>query len=296
MIINKRIDWKQGMEITPYTFIEADYYEQFNHDINRKLASIKSYGLLPKVKFNINSDIINSSIEIHEINCEAITRNGLFFQIFEKFTFELPSLLKGEYYIVAKIKEYIQLEVNEVPYIQMEYDFELKELAELSDGNLFPLIKIRKENEYWEKVDYIPPSFALSCSRMLSNKHEEIKKLLNEISECIYNKKYESYLTYSFSMLLLEMNHYTKNETPYELVLLLKKFVKTFLFFEQNIGEKAINFIKKEFDNNDIFITLEEVTIIFYYFKEILGKEEIFEELPEKEEPIIEDNEWNPVI
>jgi hypothetical protein len=295
----KRLDWKRGMEVMPSTFIASDNFQQFNHDINRKLITQKSYGLLPKVKFDIQSVIVDAILEIQEIYCEAITKNGVLIQLFEKFTIPLPSLLTGEHYIVAQIKDISHVEINEIPYLQVEYYYEVKQWAELSDGNVFPIIKIKKDGEYWEKVEYIPPCYTISSCRILLNKHEEIRKLLNEIFETIDKKKYQPYLVYGLSLHLLELNNYTNNETPYELVLLLKKIIKTLLEFEPDFDGNTDKYLQSEFEHNDVLNTLNQALLRVQNFLNFLTQQKLPIEdiIEEKDTSVIEENkDWIPEI
>jgi len=294
MKANKKIDWQTGMEITSQTFIEAENFQQFHDDLNRKLVSLRSYGLIPKVKFTLDSTIIDFTLTIEEICCEAITKNGTLLNLHEGGIINLPSMYTGEYFVVAKIKEQKHIEINEIPYLETVYEYDLKQWADLSDGNLFPLLKIKKENEYWEKVVYIPPCIAISSCRELINNSEEIRTLFNEINDNIGRKKYNSYLMYAFSILSIELNSFTKNETPSELILLLKKIIATLLLCEPDFDNTSKTFLQNEYDHYDISKAFEQLIILFNSFKDKLFQEEVVEEKIEEETPI--NDEWCPPI
>ena len=292
MTENMRIDWMQGMEIIPATLIAADNYHLFHHDLNRKLLSQQVYGLIPRIKFDINCSISNNLLQIQEIHCDAITRNGQVIQLHGKYTVTLPPSSMGEFYLVVKTQGSTHVEINEIPYTDVNYNLEFKPWAELADGNIFPVIKIRKEGDYWQTVDYIPPCFTISSCRMLIGKYEEMKKIVKEIHGHFLNLHYADYLEYSFSLLLSELNFMTKNETPYVFLLLIRKIVGTFFACEQDLINEGDNFIKNDYDHNDLQIMLDQASILLNKFLEILiekGKGTPLPEPPEQEE-------WVPQI
>ncbi len=273
MKANKRIDWKQGMLITPDTFIESDNYHQLHHEINRKLIIQKSYGLLPDSNFVIESEITSSTLEIKKIYCEAIIKNGKLILIDKKYSIPLPNIPSGEFYIAAKIAETSHFETNEIPYLQTEYDFEIRPIksgTELSDDNFFPIMKITNASGSWENMDYIPPCLTISSCRILIDLQEEIKKISNEIIVLITNKKYEPYLLYNLTMLFLELNNYTKSETPFVMVLLLKKIFKTILICHPDLDNCVDIFIQKEYDHDDIKKRLDQAFQFLQKYKEVL--------------------------
>lgn len=292
---NMRIGWKQGMEVMPATLIAADSYQLFHHELNRKLLTQQSYGLFPRVKFDINCSITNNLLQIQEVHCDAITRNGQFIQLRGKYTVTLPQLPAGECYLVVKIKGFSPIEINEIPYSEVIYDLEFRQWAELSDGNVLPIIKILKEGEWWKMADYIPPCFTISSCRMLVNKHEEIRKLVNEISGHFTNKNYPVHIEYAFSLLLIELNYLTKNEIPYDLILLLKKIIKSFLACEPEMNsDDTDGFLKSDYDHNDIIKALDKAHSLLRKFLEILiMKEAKKESLPK---PPGEPEEYVPII
>lgn len=276
-----RIDWKQGMEVMPATMIAADNYQLFHHELNRKFLDQQSYGLFPRVKFDINCSITNNLLQIQEVYCDAITRNGQFIQLRGNYTIALPQLSAGECYLVVKTKGFSQIEINEIPYSEVIYDLEFRQWAELRD-EVLPIIKILKEGEEWKIVDYIPPCFTINSCKMLGNKLEEIRKLVKDISEHFKNKNYPAHIEYAFSLLFMELNYLTKNEIPYDLILLLKKTIISFPACEPELFGDDEGFLQNEYDHNDIIKALNQAHSLLRKFLAILIMKE------KKEEPIIE--------
>jgi hypothetical protein len=292
MKANKKIDWKQGMIITPETFIESDNYQEFHDEINRKLIIQKSYGLLPNSKFFIEANIVDSKLEIKRIYCEAITKNGGLIFIDKNYSIPLTNLASGEFYVAAKMKESSRFEVNEIPYIQSEYDFELIQIksgTECLDDQLFPIMKISTLSGSQEILDYIPPCISISSCGILIDLQDAIKKISNEIIVLIGKKNYEPYLLYNLTMLFLELNNYSKNETPYILVLQLKKIIKTILLCNPDIDDSAETFIQRSYDHNDIKKKLDQAFLFLQKYKEVL----CFVEMAPPKEP---DKEEEDVI
>lgn len=296
MKANNRLAWKQGMLITPEILIESDNYQQFHHMTNRKLIIRSSYGLLPKVKFAIDSDIIDSDMEIKDIYCEAVTQNGNIMLLDKKCVISLPSLPVGKYYITVKNSDPSYFETNEIPYCRNEYDYEVKSWVELSNGSFFPIMKMQNEAGYWERIDYIPPCFAISSCRILKNKYDEIIRILNEIQGIIDRRNYEPYLTYSLAMLILELNNYTQNETPFEMVLLLKKILKTILLMQADLDNDLENFIQTEYDHNDVLVLIDSAIDHIQKIENALSQEKPEEKPQEEEKKEIEPDEWVPPI
>jgi hypothetical protein len=291
---NMRIDWKQGMEVMPATFIASDNYQLFHHELNRKFLAQQSYGLFPRVKFDINCSITNNLLQIQEIYCDAITRNGQFIQLRGNYTVGLPQSSAGEFYLVVKTKGFSQIEINDIPYSEVIYDLEFRQKAELSNINGLPIIKILKEGEGWRIAEYIPPCFTVDSCRMLIEKHGEILKLMEDISEHFRDKNYPAHIEYAFSLFWMELKYMTKNEIPYDLVLLVKKTIMSFLACEpEELNGDADGFLKSEYDHNDIIIALDKAQSLLRKFLEILTKKDVKEEpIPKPPEP----EEYIPLI
>jgi len=278
------------MIITPETFTESDMYHDFHHGINRKLIIQNSYGLLPDSNFDIDCIIINAVLEIKKIFCEAILKSGLLILLDKKYSIPLPNLPTAEYYVAAKITQPSHFETNEIPYIQTEYDFEIKPAkawTEQSAYNLFPIMKITNASGSWEIMDYIPPCLTISSCGILINLQEEIKKISNEIIVLMNSKTYEPYLIYNLTLLFLELNNYTKNEPPFVMVLLLKKIFKTIIICHPGLDDSAEIFILQEYDHNDIKKKLDQAFSFLQSFKEVLCFVEIEPPKPEEDEDII---------
>jgi hypothetical protein len=288
---NMRIDWMQGMEVIPATMIAADNYHIFHHELNRRLLTQQSYGLLPRVKFDISGTITNNLLQIQEIHCDAITRNGQFIQFHGPFTTPLPQDSSLECFLVIKTKGVTHQAINEIPYSEIICDFEFRQRVELSDGNILPVIKLLKEHEGWRMAEYIPPCFTLSSCRLFIARYEEIRKIMNEISGLIRDKGFPEHILHFYSLLFLEVNSLSKNEIPFDLILLLKKTVHTVVACEPQLQESSEGFLKSEYDPNDVLTSLDKARMILKRFREIL--ETIKEPLPEQP---AEPEEWVPSI
>lgn len=270
------------MEITASTFIEAEKYHLFQHKINRKLATLKSYGLLPNTRFECQYTVNANTVQVEDLQCEAITKNGSLLQIKNEFSIDIPETETDTLYLVAQIEGSSPVEIDNIPYMELNYYYTFKIWEELSNGNIFPLLKIKKWGDYWQSMDYIPPAIALNSHKELKNKHQEIIKLVDETIEALKSKNASANLLYHFSIFSIELKYYTTDETPYDFLLLLKKILRTIELYTDELKEKLRNLFEAVYDPNSLAEILQEMISYLSEFNDLLHVAPI--EQP-KEEP-----------
>jgi hypothetical protein len=283
MNIYHKIDWKPGMEITASTFIEAEKYHLFQHKINRKLATLKSYGLLPNTRFECLYTVNGDTLQVEDLQCEAITRNGSLLQIKNEFSIAIPEIEVDTLYLVAQIEGFSPVEIDNVPYMELNYYYTFKMWEELSNGNVFPLLKLTRYDGGWREMNYIPPAIALNSHKELKNKHQKAIKLIDEIMAVLKEKNVPASLLYYFSLFSIELKFYTTDESPFEFLLLLKKILRTIELYTQDLKDKLRNLLESTHDPNGLAEVLQEIISSLSEFNELLQTKPVE---PPKEDPI----------
>lgn len=284
MKVFNKIDWQLGMDINAETLIHADQYNFSRHQIHQKLATLTSYGLLPQTKYEIISRLKGNILEVESLQCEAISKSGKLFRINESFDIPLSESEQGIYYLVAQIDGYLQEMVDTIPCMKVNYSFHLKRWIDLSNGNIIPLLKLKKDGQGWSSFDYIPPVIALSSHRALIQHFSDIKKLFIQISDRIATWPDYGFLSYLLSIYLLDIESYSTNETPAEYVLLLKKILRTLSSYCPLEGWNPEHFMAEKYDHSEIKQTMEEAEQLFQLFDNIISAQPEPEPEPEPEE------------
>jgi len=233
----QRINWKQGMEITPEIFIESDHYHIAERQMLSALLASRGYGIFPNSKFTIDYELHNNKIEIRIANCIALTKNGDVINIQQNTSFikELPIDEVSECYAVLSLVHQAQKQTDESElHIVPQYDISFLSTNELIENGI-PVLKLLKQNSAWEiDAHYIPPAIALNALHSLTNKFIEIKDIIKKIIGC-YPEKDAHYLT--LMMLQIELNNFSSKESPETLIMMMKKFCFIFQTFLKNVKE-----------------------------------------------------------
>jgi predicted component of type VI protein secretion system len=229
----QRINWKQGMEITPEIFIESDNYHIAERQLLGTLLASRLYGIFPDSKFTMHYEIHNQEIVIQISNCIALLSNGDVINIQRNISFNkaLPIDETAEYYAILSQKHIDENELHIVP----QYDISFKKTNEPIDNGI-PVLKLFRNDV---DANYIPPSIALNSVDLLMNKYIEIKNIIHKT----FNYYPENDLNYLLLTLLqLELNNLSSKESPETLVQLMKKFC---LVFQTHLKIGPLQSVKK---------------------------------------------------
>ena len=250
---HNKIHWKKGLDITPEILIASDNYHIAERNLLGRFFAFRLYGILPGRKFYIEKDIDNNNVYIKNLECFAITNDGYIINIQRDTPFSKELSLKeamgAELYVILTVDPYA---------ITPEYNLALKRVGETIENGI-PVLKIYKNNQCWEiDNNYIPPSIALYSVDTLKQQYSGIKNRLSHITE----KLPENDMICIQAMLLkLELDNYCLQESPQELVSLLKKIcwtLKLHLKTSKRMNElpDAEKFIEEQYNHNDIEKTL----------------------------------------
>ena len=224
----QRINWKQGMEITPEIFIESDDYHIAERQLLGMLLSARCYGLFPNSKFTMDYELHNNQIAVSISDCIALVSSGYVVNIQNKTSFnkELPTDETVECYVVLSVvlnadKLTDESELHIVP----QYDISFKKINEPIENGI-PVLKICRKNASWEVAHgYIPPSIAINSIDSLANKYVEIKNIIHKIL-AHYAENDSNHLL--LMLLQLDLNNFSSKESPEALTLMMKKFASIF--------------------------------------------------------------------
>ena len=258
-----RIHWKKGMDITHEVFVASDnYHITERNQLGRFLAS-RLYGILPDSHFYIEHAINNNNIRVQNLECLAISNDGYVINIQKDTPFckelQVQETTDATLYVVLTINLYPAMPVDENElYIYPEYNLILKRTDEPIEQGI-PIGKIYKNGSSWEvDKNYIPPSIALNAVEALKHKFFEIKNSINKIVEKIVEKISDESTIYLQTILLqLELDNFSNQKTPEELMLLMKKFCWIFQYYlktSKNIEELPLvkYFLNQPYNHHEI--------------------------------------------
>lgn len=290
MNILDKVNWEKGMEITAATFIEAERYHTYRQDLNRRLLILRSYGLVPGDQYELESRILDNTLEITRMHCEAVSRKASLFQLYVPLTFTLPECEEGVYYFMVYNEGSETYDRNEISYIRPHCSYGLKQRQELSGGDFFPLLKLVKSSSGWQKADYIPPSVSLSAHPGLSHYYLEIKRIVDAITAHLkeHNDKIEFLLSYT----AIELHFFTGNEAPGELILLVKKIMKILQYNAPHFKEDMESYIAMPYDHDDCAENFEEAVKLLESYREIIMRIEVVPN-PEPEPELPQEDFYN---
>jgi len=251
-----KIRWRKGLEVTPETFIEADNYHIAERSLLGRYSAFRWYGILSGNKFNINFKIDNQTLSIHTLECVAITREGYLINIQgdTPYANQLNLDMNGtDFYVLLTVDPYSFVPVDDKGlYVCPEYNLVLKRTEEAFENGI-PVLKLYKEYQSFKMDEqYIPPSIALDSVPVLTQRYLVIRDTLNAIIEKL--PRGEIYI--SAMLLKMEINNYSLQESPQELVLLMKKTCRIFQFYlktAKRIDEltSVDDFINEVYNHND---------------------------------------------
>jgi hypothetical protein len=286
-----RIFWERGLDITPEIFIGVDNYNTFQWNIIRKLNALRSYGILPGRKFQIETNIDSDILSVRKLNCLAITQQGNLIDISTPISFreiKLYECTNEDHYLVLRVRPYeIEPLEDNKPYARPKYDIEIKNTrTDIEDG--IPILKICRIDKKWEKdPNYILPSVSFCADENLLKAYETITKKLSEITAKFSD---EDFYTLQIKLLEIELKNYSSSKSPFELITLLKKIIAVSESYVKKLLKSTgdldcLNeFVERKYNHNE---TAASLTTAYSCLDTIIRK---LEEKPEPEvkpEPVL---------
>jgi len=254
-----KIHWKTGLDVTPEVFVASDNYHIAERHLLGYCLAHYLYGIVPDGTFYLEKRIDYDNLCINSLSCAAVSRYGYVINIDNKKPFNkelnIPEVEEDEQYVVLTVNPFDATSADEEDDLVLpEYDLVLMSLNDTIENGI-PVLKIFRDGAYWGiDKDYIPPSISLNSTDELVQRYNRIK---NEIN-LIMDKLPEDYLLYPQALLLqFELDHYSLQESPHNLIMLLKKFCRIFQLFlkaSKNIEDlpDLISFMKEEYNHLEI--------------------------------------------
>lgn len=228
-----KIDWKTGLDITPEVFISSDNYHIADRNLLGHLLASNLYGVIPDETFYFEKRIDYDNVHISNLECVAVSKYGYIININSDNAFDkeldLSDADEDEHYVVLTVNPFVAIPSEyEEGFACPEYDLALKSKNDTIEEGI-PILKIFRDGSYWGiDKDYIPPAMAINSVDKLIEKFNIIK---NGIS-LIVDKLPEDYMFYAHTLLLqFQLNSFSMQETPQELIKILKQFCHIFKAF-----------------------------------------------------------------
>ena len=185
MDINAKINWTPGMEITAQTFIGLDENLDFRQQLAIRAAlSGQRMGLLPGAEFSCNGKFVKNKFEVERLRCLAVLPSGRLIHPDEEVAVPIPMLYGTEYYLTIGIGEgRIEYERENVPYYRPQYEYAIHTREEVSQADLFPLLRFSvNEGVFSVDCEYIPPCLQLSADERFAQYLEKYAELISGLA------------------------------------------------------------------------------------------------------------------
>lgn len=210
--MEKRIKWKDGMEIGSEVFILSDkYHLSKTKEIGMILASVR-YGI---VKGSLSLDQFAGCTNVTIKGLLALTSDGTIVNI-EEMQQEVH--ISNEGYIVIRHKGTIESDVDGIPFEEPLY--ECLCTSDIYNGDLI----IGRMNERGLLKGYIPPCYLIGAHPALVNTYERCINLLHSVREKIKTLE-QIGDTLQLDILTINLSNLGVEESPKSLYLAMIKII-----------------------------------------------------------------------
>lgn len=281
-----RINWNVGMELTPETFIHLENQWAEYRLLLRKVQASHQFGLIPDTEFNVAVSLDGDNLTLTEVECHALLPKGgmVHLQRSETRSFHLGNSSDCCYLAVWPTDEERHYELDEVPFIENEYQFGLRCLNELP--GTMPLAKAVFEDGAWKlQDDYILPVMTMESSPVMQEMLTAIRQLALQIT---LHEKFKLLRNHDLMNLIVEeMGSLDGTQPPRDFVTLCRRFVRLFSYLTDELPAPPL-----DYNPYDIQLFLYSVCSYLIKAHEILPTLEVVEYQPvQKQEPVPEPEE-----
>ena len=269
-----RINWNVGMELLPETFIHLENQLAEYRTLLRKVQASKQFGLIPGTVFQAAASVEGNALNVGKVDCQALLEDGGMVDCHceARRQLTLPSSGDSRYLAVWPSEKTREYELDDVPFVENEYEFGLRSLGELPGS--MPLAKVVHEGGTWQlQDDYIAPVIAMQDSAMLMEMKEAVLLLIGQITS---HEKFDYLRNHDVMRLLAEeMESLGPNQSPCEFVTLCRRFARLLSYV---ILKEPVRFVA--YNPYDIQLFLTQVCGFLIQAIETLPEVEIVEYQP----------------
>lgn len=220
-----RINWNVGMELLPETFIHLENQMAAYRQLLRKVQASKQFGLIPGSAFKAMVSIEEGALTVDEVDCQALLEDGgmVDYHRDARWQLTIPGSSGSYYLALAPSEKTREYELDEVPFVENEYEFTLRTLEQLP-GHM-PIAKVIHENGAWQlQEDYILPVIAMQDAPLLMEMEKAILQLVRQV---LSHEKFTFLRNHDvMRMLAEEMECLGMNQSPRDFVTLCRRFVR----------------------------------------------------------------------
>lgn len=275
-----RINWNIGMELTPETFIHLENQLAEYRLLLRKVQASKLFGLIPDTVFNASLSLNGDELTIGAVECHALLQHGGLIDIkrSENLILKIEGQSDSCYLTVWPTEQERTYELDEVPFIENEYQFGLRSLAELP--GTMPLAKIVQEDGAWKlQDDYILPVMAMGNAPIMTEMIKAIRQLTTKI---MGHEKFKLIRNHDvMRMLAEEMGSLDGSCQPKDFVSLCRRFARLLSYV---VMEEPTQLV--DYNPYDIQLFLYDICGFFIKAYELLPTLEVMEYQPiQRQEP-----------
>ncbi len=220
-----RINWNEGMELLPETFISLEKQIAEYRLMLRKVQASKQFGLIPEMPFNANVSLNGDNLTVTGLECHALLQHGDLVDLKRDDALNLP--VSGDsdslYLVVWPSDELKEYEAGDVPFVANEYKFAFLGVDELN-GKM-PIAKLVRINSAWTvQNNYILPVVSMSSSPVLLQTIDGLVKLARQITT--HNKFGKIRYRDVMNLLVDEMECVDQSQNPKDMVVLCRRFAR----------------------------------------------------------------------
>lgn len=181
---NSRISWHKGSPINAELVNKMMALEQERQENIIKSISYSKCGIMPHEEFLCKPVFCGRNLVIERLLCKACLASGAILDIDQRVELPFPTLLPGEYYLVAGFgKESQVFESKGIEFYKPIYEFGIKNLEELKQSDVIPLVKFHVSAKGVSiDIAYIAPFVICGSDERILERLDHVVKLAHDIA------------------------------------------------------------------------------------------------------------------
>ncbi|MFR9650577.1 MAG: hypothetical protein SNG35_00940 [Rikenellaceae bacterium] len=182
MNINAKIDWREGLELTPELFVALESGIERRRESMVTIMGDEVAGVIPYSRFECEPTFVRKSVEIAHLRCLAMLPSGRLLDVDEAVVLQMPMLYGEEYYLTVSEESETTTSYSErgVDLLKPNYIYAINTLADIEESRQqIPLVKFNvRDGVFSIATEYIPPFIQL-------NSHDEFGRFVATCSDLL---------------------------------------------------------------------------------------------------------------